>query len=201
MENIRTIPLEQLDDHPDNSNVMPEALLAKLAGHMQRTGRYPPLIVRPMPGEDPAMQRYQILDGHHRARALRQLGRSDARCVVWDVDDDDATLLLATLNRLEGRDDPHRRASLVSRLRESFEVDELASLLPEQAEQIDHLLTLHDPPTVEREAEHLDDMPVAVHFFLTASEKRALEQALRDVGGSREQALMSLVRGKGAGHG
>ena len=39
------------------------------------------------------------------AEALRRLGRASARCEVWAVDDDEAMLLLATLNRLQGRDD------------------------------------------------------------------------------------------------
>ena len=101
------IPLTHLRSRADNANIMPEALLIKLAGHIERTGRYPHLIVRPMPGETGA---YEILDGHHRAEALRRLRSETARCEVWEVDDDEALVLLATLNRLQGRDEVRRRA-------------------------------------------------------------------------------------------
>ncbi|MBE3071108.1 MAG: ParB N-terminal domain-containing protein, partial [Planctomycetes bacterium] len=149
---LQWIPLDDLLPHPENSNRMPPRLLEKLKGHIQRTGRYEPLVVRPLrigevaggagdqnesracpttagqasratepdgvppPTPHSALStphcRYQILNGHHRAQALRELGHTHARCDVWEVDDAEARLLLATLNRLEGRDDPGLRARL-----------------------------------------------------------------------------------------
>ena len=104
------IPLGQLRARIDNANVMPEALLAKLVRHIERTDRYPHLIVRPIADAGLGAEGfYEILDGHHRAAALRRLGRTTARCEVWEVDDDEALVLLATLNRLQGRDDVLKR--------------------------------------------------------------------------------------------
>ena len=94
----RNVPLDDLVPHPLNSNVMSEDLREKLKAHIKRTRRYPFLVVRPF-GE-----KYQVLDGHHRVAILRDLGHTEARCDVWDVDDREAKLLLATLNRLEGQD-------------------------------------------------------------------------------------------------
>src|SRR5262245_14781034 len=135
-----TIPLDQLDSHPDNANVMPAALFRKLVRHIETGGRYPPLIVRPAPDSSDVVQnvshdvshdhhrtpRYQILDGHHRAKALRQLGRESAECMVWDVDDEQADLLLLTLNRLHGEDDPQRRGALLERAARSLDLKSLA---------------------------------------------------------------------------
>ena len=59
------ISLNALDAHPDNANHMPAATLAKLITHIRDSGEYPPLIVRPHPKN---ADRFQILDGHHRAR-------------------------------------------------------------------------------------------------------------------------------------
>lgn len=200
---LTEIPLDQLERHPLNSNVMPRELFAKLVEHIGRTDRYPPVIVRPM---DPAastfdnQSRFQILDGHHRIEALRQLKRPAARCVVWQVSDDEALLLLATLNRLQGRDDPHRRAALVAelaRLRQA-KAGDLAKLLPERGGELESLMSLRQEPPAPRPPQALADMPVAVHFFLKPAERDVLEQALRQAGGGREAALMRLVASRGS---
>ena len=191
-QRITRVALRQLRRHPRNSNVMPPAMLAKLRRHIERGGHYPPLIVRPMPGEDGA---YQLLDGHHRRRVLAELGRSDADCVVWEADDNAALLLLATLNRLAGQDDPHQRATLVGELGERLKLDaaHLARLLPEASDQVSKLLSLRDPPPKPRPPPPLEQMPVAVHFFLLPPQKRRLDQALEAMGGGREEALMKMV--------
>lgn len=193
------LPLNVLHPHPSNANVMPEALLSKLAAHMERSGGYPPLMVRPWEGAREGAREgaeeggYQLLDGHHRGIALRRIGRETARCEVWEVDDNEALLLLATLNRLAGEDDPLRRADLLSRLRERWEVPELAGLLPENARRLEKLLSLREPVRV-RPPRAMEDMPVAVHFFLLPADKKALEGVLAGLGGTREEGLMVLVK-------
>ena len=183
---VHTLALDQLAAHPANSNVMPPSLLHKLAGHIDRTDRYPPLIVRPL-GDG-----YQILDGHHRVRALRSLGRTHARCVVWQVDDDEALVLLATLNRLQGADDAKKRAALVDRLRRRMPLAGIATLLPEDQPDLDRLARLHEAPALRRPPA-LADMPVAVHFFLLPAQRDRLEAHLKRAGPSREAALMALL--------
>src|SRR5438093_6217138 len=92
----RMVSLDDLQPHPFNSNVMPADLREKLKAHIKGTGRYPSVVVRPHPK---GQGKYEILDGHHRAEVLRELGHTEARCDVWEVDDHEAKLLLATLNR------------------------------------------------------------------------------------------------------
>lgn len=181
------IGLEDLRAHPGNSNVMGEGLLAKLMGHLERTDRYPPVIVRPHEGA------YQILDGHHRVLALRRLGRSSARCVVWEVDDEAALMLLATLNRLQGHDDPRKRAALVARLHASAAVKDLAARLPEDGERLKKLMRLAETDEPPRPPRALEAMPVAVHFFLLPGERARVERRLREHGGTREAALLGLL--------
>lgn len=183
---IEEIAIERLQAHPANANVMPEELLAKLAAHLARTDRYPPIVVRPF-GDV-----YQMLDGHHRVLALQRLGRTTARCVVWAVDDAEALVLLTTLNGLRGRDDPRKRGAIVAELAKLQPIDDLAGLLPESARELEHLLTL-DRPAPLRPPPALEDMPVAVHFFLLPAQRRRLERRLAQLGGSREAALMQLV--------
>ncbi len=211
---LRWIPLHALEAHPENSNRMPERLVEKLKTHLARTGRYEPLVVRPLPehekrgGSEPVPSeaeghprrarrperggdgdpprndpatgaRYQILNGHHRARVLRDLGHTHARCDVWDVDDDEARLLLATLNRLEGRDDPSRRAALVARLGEDRRPEALARLLPEPTDAVERLRALASPPPPPADPEAAAPLPRPMTFFLNEDEAATVREALR----------------------
>ena len=224
---LQWIPLEQLQPHPENSNRMPPRLLEKLKRHIQRTGLYEPLVVRPLPGTGetaaPAMplapgeytggsaaadahpregppcihgglsetpaSRYQILNGHHRAEVLRQLGHTHARCDVWLVGDDDARLLLATLNRLEGRDDPSARARLVARLAEGRPAEDLARLLPEPPDAIERLLKLSAPPPAPLAPEAAAPVLRPMTFFLTEAQHALAAEALREIARAASEAL------------
>lgn len=194
---IEIITLDALAAHPLNSNVMKPALLDKLVEHIARTDRYPPIIVRPLPPSDaphPSSHvTHQLLDGHHRVAALRRLGRGTTRCVVWEVDDAEALLLLATLNRLEGEDDPRKRGRLLAALRKGGDWPKVAAALPESKARLDALCALTEPTPTPVAPMPLERMPVAVHFFLLPEQRRMLEARLRVIGGGREDALMQLV--------
>src|SRR3990172_561986 len=173
----RQIPLDQLRPHPLNSNVMPEDLRQKLKAHIHRTGRYPFLVVRPHPDEPGT---YQVLDGHHRVEILRELGHTEARCDVWEVDDREAKLLLATLNRLQGQDVPIRRAELIHELLGEMSADDLAGLLPESDKQIEELHALLEFPAEEiaalldAEAEEAEKvLPRILSFVVTPDQGRS----------------------------
>ena len=131
------VPLEDLVPHPLNANVMPDELKAKLAANIGASGRYPPLIVRPLESNS-----FQILDGHQRADVLRELGETTAVCYIWPASDEEALILIATLNRLEGQDVPGRRAALIAELQAHETLAELARLLPEDEVQLEATLDL-----------------------------------------------------------
>ena len=189
----RPLPIDLLDDHPANSNVMPKALVEKLANEIKRTGLYPPVIVRSV-GE-----RYQVLDGHHRVAVLRGLGHEEVQAVVWQADDEQALLLLASLNRLSGSDDPRKRASLIAQLNQSLDLSELAQRLPEDREKVRKLLELHAAPPSPKAPTPLDALPVSVHFFMLPKQRSAVERRLKEQGGTREAALLSLLGIDGGG--
>ena len=195
------IPLEDLVAHPLNANVMSEDLREKLRANIKRTGRYPHLVVRPHEGK------YQVLDGHHRVAILKDLGHSEARCDVWEVDDREAKLLLATLNRLEGQDQPIRRAQLIHELLAEMSLDDLGGLLPETDKQIEELHSLLEFPAeeiaaqLEAEAEEAEKVLPRVMSFVVSPEQeeiieRAVEQASDGTQGRDRKArgLMNLAR-------
>jgi len=163
--------MERLIAHRGNTNRMSKANFAKLVSHIRRTGRYEPVIVRDLPGEGGSRQ---ILNGHHRVKALEQLGYSSVDCICWKVDEGEADILLATLNRLSGRDDIHKRSELVRRLMGRFSIEQMARMLPESRKQIERLRELSKP------IELCSTKPFAnpVVFFLTNEQKAVMEKAL-----------------------
>lgn len=178
----RLIPLVGLRPHPLNSNVMPEDLRAKLAAHIKQSGRYPMVIVRPHPDEP---GQFQILDGHHRVEVLRDLGHTEIRCDVWAVDDREAKILLATLNRLQGQDSPIRRAQLLHELLGEMSLGDLAGLLPETDKQIEELHALLEFPAEEiaallaaDAAEQEKVLPRVISFVVTPEQEELIETAI-----------------------
>ena len=189
MSEISEIGLERLRANPHNSNVMGERMLARLVRHIEATGRYPPIIVRPR-GDG-----YEILDGHHRVEALRRLGQAAARCLVWEVDAEEALWLLATLNRLQGQDDARKRAALLRELGRRVEQTELGRRLPDSDKRLKRLREMTTAVARPRPPVPAEAMPEAVHFFLLPAQRRTLEARLKEIGGTREQALMAMVTG------
>ncbi len=178
----RMVPLDVLRPHPLNSNVMSEDLREKLKAHIHRTGRYPFIVVRPHP-EEPGS--YQVLDGHHRVDILRDLGHTEARCDVWQVDDREAKLLLATLNRLQGQDIPIRRAQLIHELLGETSLSDLAGLLPETDKQIEELEALLHFPAEEiaalladQVAEQEKVLPRVMTFVVSPEQEELIERAV-----------------------
>ncbi len=101
------VPLDRLIPHPANPNVTDEATREKIAANIQREDDYEPLVVRPHPQRSGY---FQVLNGAQRLQVLASLGQLEALCYLWPCSDETALLLLATLNRLHGRDAPLKRA-------------------------------------------------------------------------------------------
>ena len=203
MEQItyRDIPLPLLMPHPENSNFMDAETTKKLRRHIERTGRYEPLTVRPHPREE---GKFQVINGHNRLRVLRTLNYQTAHCVVWNLGDDQTRLYLATLNRLSGSDVPERRAALLENLLTTFDINELTALLPDDRKQIEELKRLSrielDELTPRTMAEERFAVPVILDFLLEESEAKEVNLALdlilnsekKEI--SRSQALVRLAR-------
>jgi len=183
MKNItRSIAISRLVAHPDNPNVMSDATFRKLVRNIERTGLYEPIVVRPHPKEknsSATADKFQIINGHHRVKALEQLGRYEANCVVWDVDDEQTAVLLTTLNRLAGSDTPAKKIELLKKLTERMGTAQLARLLPQTAKQIERLTNLK--LAAERCAPHAEQFAVPLVFFVTKQQQGVIEEALSSI--------------------
>jgi len=189
---IERIELERLIGHPQNANVMGKEGLKKLRRHIERTGRYEPLVVRKHPERKGC---YEILNGHHRKKVLEEIGKKEAECVVWEVTDEEAIMLLMTLNRLNGEDDPVKRGELAELLLKKHPEKELLRWLPEKRRQLQKLVQVRKeikPVAKER----IDELPQAMSFFVTKNEKEIIEKGLKRVAKIQEGKAEKGGRGK-----
>ncbi len=170
---VETILIDKLIAHPANPNRMSGTTFNKLIGHIERTGNYEPVVVRP------CQQRpgcYEIINGHHRVKALKKLGDKGCDCVVWQVDDAETLVLLGTLNRLSGHDVLEKKAQLIKSLSERFSTKDLGRLLPETKTAIERLKNLHMPAR-PMAGEHEAFLNPLV-FFLTDEQKHTVAEAI-----------------------
>jgi ParB-like nuclease family protein len=178
------VDLARLHPHPLNSNRMTPSRRKRLQTSIEREGRYPPLVVRSHPelsGE------YQVLDGHQRLEAIRRLGHAQAVCFCWECDDQVALRLLATLNRLEGKDDPKLRSALIKQLMACSQDQELAEVLPESASRIHELLARSAAQTTGllEQVRGVTTLRHSTSFVLTAEDEASVEAALADAAAGR----------------
>ena len=195
---VRSVGLEKLSAHPGNPNRMSKAAFRKLVRNIKRSGRYEPLVVRPRRGRAGF---YEIINGHHRAEALRELGYEAADVVVWDVDDRETDVLLATLNRLGGSDMVDKRAVLLRRLSRRMNGGELAKLLPVSVGQIERLVRLPVPQAPAGAEGAVFARPMV--FFVDGEQQEIIERALSAAAGKaggdvkakrRSAALAEMAR-------
>jgi hypothetical protein len=175
-EKIKSVRIEKLLAHPDNPNVMSDSKLKKLVRNIERTGLYEPIVVRPHPKEK---DHFEIINGHHRLKALRQLKYKKADCVVWNVDDAQTAILLTTLNRLAGSDVPSRKIGLLTKLSGQISPPQLAKLLPQTAKQIERLTNLK--LFAIRYLPSAESFAVPLVFFVTRQQKEIIENALSSI--------------------
>ncbi|MGB2822395.1 MAG: ParB/RepB/Spo0J family partition protein [Phycisphaerae bacterium] len=187
----RRLALADLIARRDRATVLPRRARKALGEHISRHGCYPALIVRPHPRR---AGKFEILDGHHRAEILRSLGAKTARCEVWPIDSDDASVVAATLNRLRGRQDVKRHAGQVGRLVRRFGPEGAAARLGITPRALRQQLAPADEPRRREPPPALDLQ--AVVFHLSAEETRKLSETLDNAGRrtiGRAKALMKAI--------
>jgi hypothetical protein len=194
---IRSIGLDKLVAHPDNPNQQSRVNFGKLVRNIERTSRYEPILVRPHPqGGD----YFQIINGEHRCKALAKLGYKTADCIVWDIDDKQTDILLATLNRLVGTDKLDKKLSLLKRLNKKIKADELAKLLPQTSKQIEQLINLKMPRMpMETNAKGLSNPSIMLRtgpmvFFVNDTQQETIEKALSLAGELGEEKTKAAKR-------
>ena len=192
---VQSIALDKLVPHPDNPNKMSQANFNKLVRNIERTGRYEPLIVRPCPDKADYLQ---IINGYHRCQVLAKLGYKAADCIVWDINDEQADILLATLNRLGGSDELGKKLKLLKRLNKRIEAAELAKLLPQTAKQIERLTNLKMPSTPAKINAKCFANPLV--FFVNDTQQKQIEKAISLVEEPKAEMTKAAKRAAALAH-
>jgi ParB-like chromosome segregation protein Spo0J len=174
-----TLPLDSLVSSAQNANRISRVFAKKLRHNIKQLGQYETITVRPHPE---MAGKFQVLNGHARLSALRDLGIDEARCDVWHVNDTEADLFLAVLNRLRGSDVAELRMTLLYDLLASFSIEELAAHIPETASYLERLKRLPDDlrGNAERAAPQKPGV-VIVDFYLTGAQHETVMKALERV--------------------
>ncbi|REE06582.1 ParB family chromosome partitioning protein [Paraburkholderia sp. BL27I4N3] len=80
------IPLDQLFEVPGRRRYMPKAKYFELRENLRKNKLIHPVVVRPR-----AEGGFEIVSGHHRTDAYREIGREHIRCVLEEVTEEEAT--------------------------------------------------------------------------------------------------------------
>ncbi len=94
MPEIKDIPLSLIDDFPNHPfKVRDDEDMLKLIESVTENGVLVPAIVRPK-----ADGRYELISGHRRKRASEYALKNNLRCIVSNLDDDAATIIMVDSN-------------------------------------------------------------------------------------------------------
>ena len=189
-QTIVSLPICKLYAHPDNANRMSKVKFNKLMGHLGTTGQYEPLVVRKHTTKPNA---YQILNGHHRLRALRQLKHVRADCVVFAANDEQARLYLLNLNRLTGRDNVYKKAKLIEKLCQNFTSRDLAKRLADSKTAIEKLNVLSQNQPLPKTMESKPFL-LPMTFFMTESQHAMITAAFDKTGKDNPNSNRSQKR-------
>ncbi|AQT66964.1 plasmid partitioning protein RepB [Anaerohalosphaera lusitana] len=190
---ICRLPLSRLVEHEANPNRMNKSTFEKLVRNIDRTGNYEPIVVRKHPSR---AGDYQVINGHHRRKALMELDRTHADCVVWDVDDDETMVLLATLNRLGGQDDLQKKRELIEQLAKKYSSDDLAKITNETQASIQTLKDLRESCIEAKPAK--PEMLVPEVFYLREEQQEAVRDSIAkacpEAGTKAQKRAAALVK-------
>ena len=118
--------------------------LENLAASIKSQGIVQPIVVRPLKGNKPGPQRYEIIAGERRWRAAQMAGLQEIPAVVRDVEDD-AAIAMALIENIQREDlNPLEEAKALARLIREFDLthQEAADAIGRGRASVSNLLRL-----------------------------------------------------------
>lgn len=137
----RTVDISAVHENTWNPNRQSDKAFEAEKQSIEAFGFIDPVTVRVHPkikGE------FEIVDGAHRIRALRELGYEEVAVNVIDVTEDEAKRLTIILNETRGTPDRIDLAVLLVDIKESIGLDDLKIGLPYTDDELEGLLKLPD---------------------------------------------------------
>lgn len=94
LEHLQDIPLSAISEFPSHPfKVRMDESMTKMVESVQERGVLSPVLVRPMPDGT-----YQMVSGHRRRMASELAGKETLPCIVRDLTDDEAILIMVDSN-------------------------------------------------------------------------------------------------------
>lgn len=148
---VRRIPLDQIVPNPlQPRRVFSDDELDDLASSIQANGLLQPLVVRPAPG---TTDRFELVAGERRFRAMRRLEWSDTPALVREASDETLLILALVENLQREALNPLEEAEGYQTLMEQFELTqaEVAGSVGKDRSTVANLLRLlRLPPSIKK---------------------------------------------------
>jgi ParB-like chromosome segregation protein Spo0J len=198
-------PLDRLRDAPRNANKMPPARYKLLVESIRKIGFVQHALVRDLGDGE-----LEIVDGHNRAKALRELGETEMPSLLLQGSEDPRVVALA-LNRIRGETDLAVAALVIEELLSeafSYETLAIAAFSEKEIEALVEAVKNTDDPdlsdlasaTVPEEIGTPTARPYLLDLtFRTKDDLAACRKALKKAAGKGADladGLLRLVRGE-----
>lgn len=93
-ESVQDVPLTEISDFPGHPfKVRMDAAMEEMAGSIRTNGVLVPALVRPKPEGG-----YEMVSGHRRRKASELAGKDTIPCIVRDLTDDEAIIIMVESN-------------------------------------------------------------------------------------------------------
>lgn len=94
LEKVKVLNINEIDDFPNHPfKVIENEELANMGESIKERGVLIPVIVRPK-----SDGRYEMISGHRRKRASELIGNETIPCIIRDLTDDEATIIMVDSN-------------------------------------------------------------------------------------------------------
>jgi len=192
---VKEIPIDQIEPNPWNPNRMSKREFEALKQEIQKRGQIYPIVVRELENG-----KYQIIDGEHRWKAMKELGYRTIKIInLGKVDDRLAKILTVNLNQIRGEFDIEALYTLIESMISKEEIDPniLKEEMPLLEEDIDIVIQSLNINTryIELSTKKKDKKKTykLVLKFTTEKEYERVVNFLSQYGKSPEEAIVNII--------
>jgi len=206
-QETQAIPVDKIIPNTWNPNHMKPIDFETLKESIKRDGFRQYIRLRPHPQKG-TEGFFEIMDGEHRWRIVKELGAETIEATVEDKTDAEAMLVTLTMNKLRGEFDTIKLAEVIVLLRQTYTEEELTKMLGYTPTELKNFEELHkfDPNELKEieaeETKKLKDLTISekeepllndLTYSVNLSQLYIIETAIEKVGEmSKEKALVSL---------
>lgn len=178
---IIQVHINKIQSADENSNIMSDIEYKRMKEDIVRNGFLEPIQVRKN-GKG-----YVVVNGHHRVRALEELGEKKVPCIVLSDDNITSKVRAIHLNTARGRQNPKILAKIIKQLKDSgMSIKDIEDKLVYDEDILNDTLDLLNLPDdidgiLREEDEKLsEDLPEIWTFVVPAEYSGAVENMFSD---------------------